>query len=161
VVSLERIVQALSRYADGAARAAVAAMMLLTTGNILLRIFWHPIVGAYDYVSFIGVILVSLALAYCFVNRGHIQVELLVDRLPGRAQGVIGVITGAMGAGIFAVVTWRSVAYANQVRVTGETTMTALVPFYPYLYVIAFGSALLGLAVIVDLVKSLLRVVRG
>jgi TRAP-type C4-dicarboxylate transport system permease small subunit len=137
------------------------AMMLLVAGDILLRIFWHPIAGTYDYVSFIGVILVAFALAYCAVNRGHIQVELLVDRLPSRVQGIIGVITGLMGASIFALVTWQSVAYANNMRAVGETSMTALVPYYPYIYCIAFGSALLCLVVIVDLMKSVVRAVRG
>ncbi|MFH1647386.1 MAG: TRAP transporter small permease [Chloroflexota bacterium] len=151
----------MSQYADWIARAGVVAMMLLAAGNILLRLFWHPIAGTFDYISFTGATLVALALAYTAVNRGHIQVELLVDRLPPRVQGIIGVITGILGVGIFALVTWQSLVYANDMRVAGETTMTALLPYYPYIYGIAFGSALLCLVVISDLMKSMVRAVKG
>ncbi|HJX13780.1 MAG TPA: TRAP transporter small permease [Dehalococcoidales bacterium] len=161
MASFERIVQLISRYADWIARAGVVAMMLLAAGNILLRIFGHPIAGTFDYISFMGATLVAFALAYCAVNRGHIQVELLMDRLPGRVQGIIGILTGILGAGIFILVTWRSMVYANNMRVAGETTMTALLPYYPYIYAIAFGSALLCLVVIVDLMKSVARAVKG
>lgn len=136
------------------------AMMLLTVGNILLRIAERPIFGTYDFVRFIGAILIAFAIAYCAVQRGHISVELVVARFPQRVQGIIGSITGFLSLGIFAVITWQCLVLANDMWRVGEVSMSALLPFYPYIYGVAFGCALLCLVILVDIGKSLAKAVK-
>jgi TRAP-type C4-dicarboxylate transport system permease small subunit len=137
------------------------AMMLLAVGNMVLRPIWKPIVGTYDLVGFIGAIVVAFAIAYCAVKKGHIRLELLMARLPKRAQGIIGGITGILSLGMFAVVTWQCLVFGNDMRRVGELSMTAHLPFYPYIYGIAFGCALLCLVILVELIKSLAEGVKG
>lgn len=157
----DRFVRLVSQYCDRVAQFGVFAMMLLAVVNILLRIVWRPITGTYDFVSFIGATLVAFALAYCAVQKGHIQVELAVARFPKRVQGIIDSITGILSLGIFAVVTWRCVVFANDMWRHGELSMTSLLPFYPYIYGIAFGCGLLCLVILVDLMHSLGKAVKG
>ncbi len=161
MVYFDRLVRLLSKSCDRIAQLAAVAMMLIVVGNIVSRFVWKPIYGTYDYVCFIAVIMVASALAHCAVLRGHIQVELVVVRLPQRVQGIIGSITGILSLGIFAVITWQCVVLANRMRQLGETTMTALLPFHPYIYVTAFGCALLCLVILGDLIKSLAKAVKG
>ena len=136
-------------------------MMLLVVGNILLRVVWRPIFGTYDIVGFIGAILVAFAIAYCAVQRGHIAVELVVTRFPKRVQGIIGSITGIFSLGIFGLITWQCLVLANDMWRLGELSMSAHMPFYPYIYGVAFGCALLCLVILVDLGKSLAEAVKG
>jgi TRAP-type C4-dicarboxylate transport system permease small subunit len=161
MVFLDRIIRFLSKFCDQIAQAGVFAMFLLVVGNIVLRMVWRPFFGTYDYVRFIAAILVAFAIANCAVQRAHTQVELLVARFPQRAQGIIGSITGILSLGIFSVVTWQCIELANQMRRAGEVTMTALLPFYPYIYAVAFGVALLCLVIIVDIITSLNKAVKG
>jgi len=140
---------------------AVMAMMLVSVANILARMFWRPIYGTFDYVSFFSVIVVALALAYCAVQKGHISVELIVTRLPQRAQGVIGCFTNLLSLGLFSVVIWQSMVFAKRMIQTRQVTMTALLPFYPFIYVIAFGCFLLCLVILLELIKSLNKAVKG
>jgi TRAP-type C4-dicarboxylate transport system permease small subunit len=158
---LDRIIRLVSRFCDQIAQLGVFAMFLLVVGNIVIRLVWRPIFGTYDYVSFIAAIVVAFALANCAVQRGHTQVELLVAHFSQRAQGIIGSITGILSLGIFSLVTWQCIVLANEMRRAGEVSMTSLLPFHPYIYAVAFGCALLCLVILVDLIKSLGKAVKG
>lgn len=156
----ERIVHSLCKYCDWIARVGVVAMMLIAVGNIIMRAAGKPILGTYDFVSFIGAMLVAFAIAYCAVQKGHIEVELFVARLPERPREIITCITSFFSLGIFSVTTWQCVVLANDMWKHGELSMTALLPFYPYIYGVAFGFALLCLVILVDLIKSLVKAVK-
>jgi TRAP-type C4-dicarboxylate transport system permease small subunit len=157
----DRVVRWLSKFCDQIAQAGVFVMFLLIVGNVLLRQVWKPIYGTYDYVCFIAAIVVAFALANCAVQRGHIQVELLVAQFSQRAQGIIGSLTGILSLGIFSLITWQCIALGNDMRRAGELSMTSLVPFHPYIYAVAFGCGLLCLVILVDLIKSLVKAVKG
>jgi TRAP-type C4-dicarboxylate transport system permease small subunit len=158
---LDRIIRIVSRFCDQIAQVGVFAMFLIVVANIVLRLVWRPIFGTFDYVSFIAAIVVSFALANCAVQRGHTQVELFVAHLPQRSQGIIDSITGILSLGIFSLVTWQCIVLANEMRRAGEVSMTGLYPFHPYIYAVAFGCALLCVVILVDLIKSLGKAVKG
>jgi len=65
IAYFERLIHLVSRWSDKIAQGAVAAMMLLVAGNVLLRLCGKPIVGTYDWTSLIETILIALALGYC------------------------------------------------------------------------------------------------
>jgi TRAP-type C4-dicarboxylate transport system permease small subunit len=161
LVVFDKVVASVTRFFDRIAQAGVVAMMLLVVGNILLRVVWRPIFGAYDYVQFIGATLVSFAIAYCAVQKGHIYVELVVARFPEQVQGIIGSITGILSLGIFGIISWQCVVFAGDAWRVGETSMGTQVPLFPYIYGVALGIALLCLVILVDLGKSLVKAVSG
>ncbi|MBA7712701.1 hypothetical protein ES703_121688 [subsurface metagenome] len=156
----ERVVYSLSRVSDRIAQGAVLAMLLLVVGNILLRIIWRPIGGTYDFVGFIAAVVVAFSIAYCAVQRGHIRVDLVVARFPERVQGIIDSITGILSLGLFLLAAWQCLVLGNDMRRLGEVSMSVYTPFYPYIYGIGFGCALLCLVVLVDLIKSLTKAVK-
>jgi C4-dicarboxylate transporter DctQ subunit len=86
---------------------------------------------------------------------------LFVARFSKRSQGVIGSITGILSLGLFSLITWQCIVLGNDIRRAGEVSMTALLPFYPYIYAVAFGCALLTLVILVDFIKSLVKAVKG
>jgi TRAP-type C4-dicarboxylate transport system permease small subunit len=161
MVYFERLVYSLSRWCDRVAQGAAVAMMLMVVGNILLRMLGKPIVGAYDWTGLIGTILVALALGYCGVRRNHVRVEFIVARFPPRVQAVIDSITGVLSLGFFALAAWQSVVLGSDMWQKGDVSITVQSPFYPFVYTIAFGCALLWLVILVDTMKSLVKAVRG
>ena len=156
-----RFVDFFTKFCDRIAQAAVVAMLLILIANVLGRKLWKPIYGTFDYVSFINTILVAFAIPYCALKKGHIQVELVLEHFSQRVQGIVDAITGLLGIGIFSLITWQCVVFAIDMKRSGELSMTALVPFYPYVYGIAFGCALLCLVILADLIKSAVKAVRG
>lgn len=141
------------------AAAALVIMMVLTCADVILRFFRHPIPGTYEMVGLLGAIVVSFSLAHTSVLRGHISVELIVQKLPKTAQIVIDGINSLLGTALFGLITWQSMLYASNLMHTGEVSLTLQMPIYPFVYGIAVGSGMLCLVLLIDFFKSLIRTI--
>lgn len=138
---------------------AVLAMMLLSTADVVLRLFGKPIPGAYELVGFLGTLVVSFALAFTSMEKGHIAVEILVEKLSLRAQLAIESFCNMIGTLLFGMIAYQAFLYALDLRKSGEVSPTLQIPSYPFILGIAAGCALLGLQLIVDFIKSLRRTI--
>ena len=154
----ERLIYLMSNRLNWVAAGAIVAMMLLTSADVILRLFRHPIPGTYEIVGLLGAVVISFSLAYTSVEKGHIAVEFLVQRLPRNVQAFIEAINNFLGIFLFGVIAWQSILYAADLRQTGEVSMTVQMPTYPFVYGIALGCGLLCLVLIVDFFKSLKRI---
>ena len=139
--------------------AAVITMMLLSTADVVLRLFGKPIPGTYELVGFLGTVVVSFALAFTSMEKGHIAVEILVEKLPQRAQLAIEALCNLIGALLFGVIAYQAILYALDFRKSGEVSATLQMPAYPFIFGIAIGCALLCLLLIADFIKSLQRTI--
>lgn len=134
-------------------------MVLLLGINVLLRyIIKKPIKGTVELEEFLLVILVFFGIAYTAIKKRHIKVDLVLKRLPESAQSVITSVTSALSIGLCVVMTWQIVVYA-QIRWANRAKSIILdLPLFPFIFVAAFGSALLGLAMLVEFLRSLAKV---
>lgn len=131
------------------------AMMLLTTADVLLRFFRHPIPGTYEIIGMLSSAVVSFSLGYTSVARGHIAVDLLVKRLSPGKQQLIEALNAAAASILFAVVTWQAVRHGIMLMQTGEVSLTVKLPVYPFAFGVAAGCTLLCIVLISDLVRAL------
>jgi len=46
-------------------------------------------------------------------------------------------------------------------RRVGEVSMSAHISFYPYIYGVAYGCGLVSLVIIIDIIKSLVKAIKG
>jgi len=136
---------------------AVVAMMMLSVADVILRLFGKPIPGTYELVGFLGTVVVSFALAFTSMEKGHIAVEILVEKLPQRAQLAIEAFCNLIGALLFAAIAWQAVVYGLDIKASGEVSLTLQMPPYPFIFGIAVGCALLALLLAADFIKSLRR----
>ena len=96
--------------------AAVAGMVVLTCMDIILRLFRHPIPGTYEMVGFLGAVFAAFALGYTSVNRGHIAVDFLVQKLPARAQSLVDGINDSICAVFFGFLSHQCLVYAGDLK---------------------------------------------
>ncbi len=137
--------------------AAVVVMMLLSTADVILRLFGKPIPGTYELVGFLGTVVVSFALASTSMEKGHIAVEILMEKLSQRAQMTIEAFCNLIGALLFAAIAWQAVVYGLDIKASGEVSLTLQMPSYPFIFGIAAGCALLAGLLVADFTKSLRR----
>lgn len=134
------ILEKATRFCDYLAGFCLAATMLLIVTNILLRVIWRsPISGVIDFVNVLSALTVALALAYCAVKNGHIMIDLVVEKLPTRAQAVVDSLISLLSLAFWAVATWYTVEYGVTMMKTAVVMSTASIPVYPVLYLIALG----------------------
>jgi TRAP-type C4-dicarboxylate transport system permease small subunit len=156
--TFEKLADWLASRAYWVAGAAIVFMMLLTCADIVLRLFRMPIPGTYELVCFMGAVAVAFAMAHTSNENGHVAVSLVVRLFPGRVQGIIEIFTNTFVLILFILIAWRSVLYAETIRVSGEVSLTLKLPFYPFIYGIALSAAIVCLVKIIDIHKSFLKV---
>jgi TRAP-type C4-dicarboxylate transport system permease small subunit len=120
----------------------VMAMMLLTCADVVLRLFKHPILGTYELVGLFGALTIALAIPATTLNKGHVAVDFLIDKLPSSARKICTIITILLSICLFALIAWQSFLYADSLRSTGEVTLSLQMPFYPVVYTISAAALL-------------------
>lgn len=150
-----RIISSLSRGLDIIAAGSVVAMAVLVTGNILMReIFNRPLLGTMDIVNIFMLLAISLGLAQCGLKNGHIAVEFFTERLPERAQGIIGMIVSGTAILFWAAVVWFMGAYALDMKLSNQVAGTVAIPLYPTALAAALGILALLLVIVIKLVDA-------
>ncbi len=148
-------VKGTSTVLSAVAGAALAALMLLTVADVVLRIFGRPIVGTYELVAIGGALAIGLSLPLTSWVRGHIYVDSFIERLPRTARLLLVVTTRLLVIGLFFLVGWNLVRYAGALRAAGEVTPTLRVPFYPVVFGVGVSCFVECIVMIADIVKAL------
>lgn len=152
---MERVANPLSRTADSAGRAILALMVLLITLDVVLRYFFNrPIKGSYELVEFMMVLVVFLGLAYTQTKKNHISISLFTSNLSPSQTSVIGSATNLLCLVIFSLITWRCIIQAESIRTSGTSSDVLLIPNFPFMWVVVFGSVLLCLIFLIDFINS-------
>jgi len=150
----------LGRIFNHVAAGAVVMMMLLTCADVVLRLFNRPILGTYEMVGFLGTAVIAFALAFTSIERGHIAVEILMDRFPAKVQNFVEGINHLIGAALFILISWQSMVYAGDLKASGEVSLTLAIPTYPFVYGIAAGCSILALVLALESLRFFKRAAR-
>lgn len=138
----------------------LAVMMLLTAADVILRyVFNRPILGSFELTEYMMAIVVAFTLAYCYVVKEHVAVDLVVSRFSQRTQAIIDTITSLVGFGIFCVITWQCVLQTIILLNSGLTSAVLSIPAFPFVAVVALGSAVLSLAILASFFEFLSKAV--
>lgn len=156
----ERVVRSLSWGVSHIAQLALALMMFFVVGNVLLRLVWRPIPGTFEIVCLLGAATIFMAVAYCAAMKGHVAIDVLVERFSPRIQAIIDSITSLISLVVIGIVTWQMFAFATRMWQRGYVTADLAIPHHPFIYGAALGLGTLCLVLLVELCKSILRAVR-
>lgn len=156
----KQVVYSVSRMLSKVSGVALVSVMGLVVVNVALRFLGHPILGTYEFVSFLTAVVISLGLADCAVHKGHVAITLVADRFSQRIQVIVDIVGAILGTGLFLVLSWVCSAYAIAMWHSGEVSPTIEVVYYPFIFVVAFGFLVLALVLLVDLLKSRAQVIK-
>ena len=134
----DRLVTAFA-YAAGL---VLVGLMLLTTADVAGRYFFNaPLSGVYDFTHFAVLTMVFLGLSYSAWQGAHVVIELLYDYLPARAKTALRRLINVAGAAMFGVIAWQLTIESFDVRAFGEASNITMIPFFPFYWLAALGSA--------------------
>jgi TRAP-type C4-dicarboxylate transport system permease small subunit len=128
-------------------------------GTQLLHI---PVPGPFEITESTMVLIVFGALAYAQIRRAHIRVELIYAHMGPRVQAVMDVVADLAALVFFGLMLWQAkmeAEYSYQIR---EATVGLIrFPLYPARIILAAGTGLLVLRLILDLIMDLRRIYTG
>lgn len=124
----------LSRIMLWVAGVAIASIVVLTVCDVVLRRFRMPIAFTYEVVVLLGAIAIGFSIPQTSLDKGHVVMDFMTEKVPERWQNVLHFITRCLGIGTFAVFAWRMFILANNFRRIGEVTPILQWPIYPVAY---------------------------
>lgn len=130
-------------------------MALLTCVDVVGRIFKHPIFGSVELVSFMGAIAIACSLPYTHQEKGHIGVELFMQKLPKKARHIIELCTELLSLALFIVVSWRMFHFSISSKESGVLSMNLQLPEYAIIFILACGFVIFTLTIIDSIVQTL------
>jgi TRAP-type C4-dicarboxylate transport system permease small subunit len=154
---MQDFVRRLSTYMSVIAGVVLILMASLTFLDVVLRFFKRPIVGTYELVSFLGVVVVAMALPRASLMGSHVYVDIVVDKLPEGWRKVFRIVTRVLVFLLFSIAIWYFIAQAKSLMVTKTVTMTLKVPFYPVVFALATSSLVQCLVCICEIIGDIRR----
>jgi TRAP-type C4-dicarboxylate transport system permease small subunit len=137
---------------------SLVAMVVVTVGEMVLRMFGKPMAGTVETIGWLSALTTAFALGYTQIHRGHVSIDLFTRRLGTLLQAMVSMLVYLASAVLFVIVTWNVFRHAGVLRESGSLSETMKVIVYPWVYLVSLGCAGLTLALIVDFFKSCARV---
>lgn len=144
--------------------AAMFAIMLIVFCDVIMRYVFHsPLSWAYDLISLYLVAAVFfLSLSAAYSEGAHVNVDILQQTFPPRAIRLTELVTTAIGALVFALITYfgtlRTIdAYASRDVLSGAIPW----PTWPSLALVPLGCGLMTLRLVVQFFAQLLSITTG
>jgi TRAP-type C4-dicarboxylate transport system permease small subunit len=115
---------------------ALVLMMLLTIADVILRGFRAPVVGTYELVGYMAVVVLGFSIPYTTSVKSHVVVDFFTMKLPGKVQKVLLVITRCVGILLFVFMGYHLLLMGVDYYRSGEVSPTLQAPFYPFIFAI-------------------------
>ncbi|MDD4098802.1 MAG: TRAP transporter small permease subunit, partial [Lentisphaeria bacterium] len=106
------------------AGALLLLMVLLAGANVIFRLGGQPLGAIYELSSYLGALVVALALADTQRKRGHVELDLFTRRYSVRTRRVVGAFNMLAGALLMLLVSVQLWNRAGRLLVAGAGSET-------------------------------------
>lgn len=140
----------------------LAVIMVLTFCDVIGRyVFDAPIVGTVEVTELLMGMMVYLGVGLTTHARGHIRVDIVIDRLPPRVQGFLDVLTLAASIALVSAMCWHLWLKAGVTVEKNDLTQIWEWPVWPAAYVMAAASLLMVTSLVLQLGQAMRDLARG
>lgn len=154
--SLEKVVYPFSQYFSIIAMVAAMIMMFLVVIDVFLRrVFNSPIFGAYEIEKDLLSVVVFCAVGYVMSTKGHVMVDTLTRLYPKTIRTIVASITYSLCLIILAVISWQNFVYGLETLALGERSVLLRIPVAPFIFVVAFGTAVFFFVTLVQFIYAM------
>lgn len=158
---LTRIVRRATLWAASISGILLNAVMLVLVANVILRFLGIPILGMYEIMGTLSVMLLGLSLADAQRQKQNVAIDLLTSRLRPRAQNAIAAFTTILSFVVFAVIAVALIRYAGFQLETGTASELLRIPTWPSLVALIIGIVLTLGVLLIDFTRQAGSLVTG
>jgi TRAP-type C4-dicarboxylate transport system permease small subunit len=130
-------IQGLSRALNVVSGLTLTLMMLLTVADVTFRTAGRPILGVYELAALGLAIVIGFGIPQTSLDRGHVYMEFLLEKLSGQARRVMNTCTRIACLILFLLIGYNLLHVAAELYSSGEVSPTLRLPFYPVAYAVA------------------------
>ena len=164
---VEQIASVPSKTLHWLSMAVLLSLMLMTVGDVVGRYLvgiipgLGPVPGSFELTEFMLAVIVLTAIGHTQMKDEHISIDLIVEKFSPKVQAIIDTVTNFLSLAMFALVTWRTIKYAQLLYESHDVSGVLRLPVYPFLVIAAIGTFMFSLAMLSSTLRSLRKVVRN
>lgn len=129
-------------------------MTLLITVDVIGRQFGYPSGVAHEYSGYSLVGIVFLGLAYTLRVGKHVEIDVVIVRLPQRARRALKLATSCIGIAFIIWLLWATLQQMIRAYTLGSVSMTLLrTPLWPIKLLIPLGLGLFAMAIMAGMIN--------
>lgn len=132
-------------------------MILLICANVFGRyLFKKPLLGSLEIVELSIVIVVFCVVSYTELRRGHVTVDVITEKLPKHVQKILASVMRLISAAFYIVMAWQvGLLMYSRMSPMVKGTDLLVIPFWPFMLVMALGALLLSLKLLSNTIHDL------
>jgi TRAP-type C4-dicarboxylate transport system permease small subunit len=133
---------------------ALVSIVALTVLDVTLRKLGSPIDFTFEVVVFLAAIVIGFALPQTSMDKGHVVMEFLTIKLPGRLRKAFAVTTRCIGIVIFGIIGWNIIRIGNHFLEVKQASPVLEIPEFPVAYAIGICCFIECLVLVLDLKRT-------
>jgi len=146
-----RTLRAVVLLLAGVTGICIMGMVILTSADVIMRIFGRPIIGSFDLVRVMGALAMACSLPYTTALKGHVAIEYFFHKLNKRGRIIVDTIVRILGIGLFVILARESIRIGANLKANGEVTATLQLPIFWVSWVIGLCCALVALVILYNM----------
>ena len=145
--AVDRFIAALSLIGAIVASFALAVISISVIWEVIARgIFQSPTIWSMEISTYGIATICFLGLGWVLRQGRHLEIDLLIARLPASIRGPLGILTDAFSAAFCALLVWYGANFVNVAYIIGSVSVSELrVPQWIPQMTLPIGFALLAL----------------
>jgi len=153
-----RGIEAISIRIGNMAAYCIPAMMVVTSYEVVMRyLFKAPTIWALETTEYLFLASTALGGAIVYQRKAHINVSVLYDRLPPKAQALLEILTSIFFFALVGVLLWHATALTSEAVIGLQHSPSYWAPpIYPVYIIMTLGVLLMVIQGIANLMRNIL-----
>jgi len=141
--------------------AVVGCVALVMTDVIMYNLIHEPIPGTHELVELIASVIMSTSIAYVTFVKGHVSVDILVDRFRPRTQAFFDLVNSIIALTFTAWLTVGVLMMAMRNLRYGWVTGVLQIPRAPFMFLIGASLGLTCLVLVMYAIRAVIELRKG
>ena len=158
VQNIHKAVYPVVRWVNNVGVVILALMMALTVADVTMRYFFNkPVLGSFEITEYMMALLAALTIGYAAVKNAHVNVDLVISRLPERSQGFVSIFTNLICVILFTLTSWRIIYESLVLREAGSVSAALSIPEYPFVFILGIGFGIIAIVFLLQFLESIAK----
>lgn len=141
--------------------AIVGCVALVMSDVIRYTLIHEPIPGTHELVELIASVILSTSIAYVTFVKGHVSVDILVDRFRPRTQAFYDLVNSIISLAFTAWLTAGVFIMAMRNHRYGWVTGVLQIPRAPFMFLIGAALGLTCLVLVMYTIRAVIELRKG
>lgn len=160
--AFEKVVQFITEKMSWVSMVAIVGCVALVMADVVrYNLFHEPIPGTHELVELIASVILSTSIAYVTFVKGHVSVDILVDRFRPRTQAFFDLVNSIISLAFTAWLTVGVFIMAMRNLSYGWVTGVLQIPRAPFMFLIGAALGLTCLVLVMYAIRAVIELRKG